>query len=378
MPTIITRSVDDFLSNLPQWTIFSGHAGQTNGTLFIGTVGFEQRSPACFESWCGSLGEDSGRAMLIRYPTNKQENDEQWVRFESMASAHEVTITSVQYSAENFFESIQEELKTLLNRTSSVLLDISTISSYVFYPLFKALLLLAEDRTMSIVYAEAETYFPSKGEWVSFQERTHRMGDLLEKARAFDAASFQSEGVGKVYECPLYCGLNLDKNPCRLLMVPNFSHERANQMISYVVDKYGAKRDEDIEWLIGMPPDQDENYWRHDALWDLYQKPIMKHSVSTLDYQEMLKTLHDIWERNRFDYSLVIANLGSKSQHLATALFLEMHQEIGLVLSEPKQFVVKRYSEGTGRIHITELGPISTLRRKIATWNEIEFVWELP
>src|SRR3712207_8526259 len=54
-----------------------------------------------------------------------------------------------------------------------------------------------------------------------------------------------------------------------------------------------------------------------------------------------------------FPYTTLFrSTLGSKMQHLGTFLFLQMHPEVGLVLSEPNDFVAGRFSQGIGQVWV--------------------------
>jgi hypothetical protein len=67
--------------------------------------------------------------------------------------------------------------------------------------------------------------------------------------------------------------------------------------------------------------------------------------------------------------------VGSKAQHLGTFPFLVMHPEVGLELSEPKEFTASRYSSKAGAQWIVEFGPVKDLVGKLQSWNRIVFQW---
>jgi hypothetical protein len=370
MPHILLHDLGTLLSTLPSWKPAIWERDKKE--LFLMAVGFEDRSLSCFQQWCTAHRTDSSRAIFVIYPTNEDENGVQQRELQRMATASSIETETISYSTASLFSDLHRRIGAL--SPDRLVFDISTASSYCIYPLLKACLSADDSTEVRLLYCQAEDYFPSHEEWLRFSSKVAGSTDLLEKARTFDEAHFQSRGVARVYESQLYPGSNIDKTPSKLVLVPNFSHDRIQQMISYAIDSYGVKREE-TEWILGMPPDQEKNSWRHDAIWELYQQPSPRHAVSTMDPLEMLQALHDIWSQSRFTHSLIIASAGSKPQHVATSLFLEMHPEIALVLSEPQSFVVERYSRGVREIRSMDFGRVGDLKRRLTRWNEIQFVW---
>ena len=145
-------------------------------------------------------------------------------------------------------------------------------------------------------------------------------------------------------------------------------------MVSYVASHYTCNVDE-ADWIIGIPRDTARHAWRHDAQWEMFGRPVHSHSVSTFDYRQALTTLHTLWESIHDSEFIVVASVGSKAQHLGTFMFLVMHPEIGLVVSEPKQFTASRYSEGTGDKWWLSLGTVGAFATMLRGWNKLEFAW---
>jgi hypothetical protein len=94
-----------------------------------------------------------------------------------------------------------------------------------------------------------------------------------------------------------------------------------------------------------------------------------------LHYKEILLALENLWEARKFSESLTIATAGSKAQHLGTFLFLLMHREVALVLSQPKEFIAAKYSEKTGSQWQLDMGNIGDLMERLSSWNQIVFSW---
>jgi len=371
MPTIRDRTIDDLLVSLEDWGKYSG---EKESQVFIATVGFEDRASAGFEKWSSARTEADRRAVFILYPTNEIDNARQMTCFTKSAQASGIRIDEVRYKTPSFYGEITSTLRTV-NNISSIIVDISTMASYVFYPLMKAIYDSGKDPTVQVLYSEAQKYFPVVEEWQKFQETFGKVDDRLERAKIFDSQHFQSSGVDEIYESPVFPGMNPDKFPGSLVMVPNFSYERVQRMVNFASDRYAVSPSEDIVWMIGNPPDQSVNGWRHDALWEMYNKPDDSVSVSTFEWKQMLKMLHQIWVKKQSQRALIIGTVGSKPQHLATFAFLKMHPEVGLILSEPKEYSAARYSEGCKTIWSVNLGRTFEFNEKLSSWNKLDFYW---
>lgn len=369
MPTIREYNIDDLIASLGDWRDYSA---TPVADLFIGAIGFEDRSSICFSKWCSAASGRKRHALLVCYPFNAKENELQAERFRESAREAGVDPILIPYENLTIFGEVLRHVREN-TRLEHVMLDISSMASFAFYPVMSAVLEGATGACLSVCYTEAEEYFPSNEEWSQFQAKAAGL-DMLERARLFDESHFQSRGVESVFEALNFTGRNIDNLPSKLIVVPNFSFERVNRMIDHAVSRYHIERGT-LEWIIGMPPDQARNGWRYDALWEMYSKPNSKRDASTLNYKEMISTLHDIWWESFQSQSLVIATVGSKAQHLGTLLFLLMHSDVGLVLAEPREFTASRYSAKAGRCWSLDFGKVCGLVSKLKQWNRLSFDW---
>ena len=89
-----------------------------------------------------------------------------------------------------------------------------------------------------------------------------------------------------------------------------------------------------------------------------------------------MRALEEIWETSYATHHVVIATLGSKMQHVGTFLFLQTHPEVGLVLSEPSNFVASRFSSGIGQIWLLDLGSIGELKTLLEARGTLSYEWE--
>lgn len=362
--------LDDVLAGIPELVPVSECA---EVDVLICTLGFEDRTTAVLESWyrAGALGH--AKLMLIEYPTNEADNAKNRARFLDVAD-RAGGVTHVRYQRGTFTTSIAEALKEAVPPGSHVLLDVSTMSSYVFFPTFFALLELSVD--LSVAYAEAGHYFPLEAEWDEVASSADREGKLF--VDAFENAGFQSHGLGEVFSFAPYYEYSFASRPPVLLAIPNFSPVRMNAMVRRAEELHGVRQSTE-HWLVGEPASS-ENQWRMEAvkrtnnLADVNSSCL--HQASTLQYKQTIGLLEGLWDDNKHTAAVSIATLGSKMQHMAVALFCRMHKEVCLWLSEPLEFAANRFSEHVGKLWLLEFGSCDALRDTLDSYGGYE--WRLP
>lgn len=362
--------IGDILGNLPEIEPFNI---DRQVDLFISTLGFEDRTHSIIDKLVATGKMHKKPILLIEYPTNKEDNMKNYTFFEKAAKAMESPLISLTYSRKDFTQKLGHQLDKILIKKSHIVFDISSCSSYVFYPIMKALYNL--DIDLRIVYSEAEKYYPTFEEWNEVNKTAESEKSLF--VESFENANFQSAGVDDIYAYNIFSEINPGNKPCILIAVPNFSCQRMNAIIARD-NELNKTKYEDIMWFIGKPPGE-HNAWRIEAVMktnNLYNKPTTKiTSVSTLHYKEMIKALEDVWSDVKYKYHLTLGTIGSKNQHLGTFFFLALHQDVGLWLAEPKEFRASRFSEGAGTCWQINLGLMTDVRQSLERY--LTFRWKL-
>lgn len=366
---IYRRDLPDILKILPDVDPFDE---TQEWDLIICTVGFEDRSHAIVDQIVSKGKHGKATLLVIRYPTNKKDNSANEIFFKSaaerMAGFQEITYYRKEYS-----ELLRKTLESNLPiKGSKVLFDISSCSSYVFYPTIKSL--LDRDICLTIGYSEAETYHPTEEEWSDVASHAQVEDGLF--IQSFENAGFQSLGVDDIYPYPLFSEMNPGNRPGVLIAIPNFSVMRMNAIRTRDRETNSTAY-EGVYWLIGAPPGQ-QNRWRMEAIETTNSLSNASNDrvirVSTLQYKDMLTTLESIWLDNRYKFYLSVGPLGSKMQHVGTFLFLYLHNDVGLWLAEPKEFRASRFSTGRGPIWQIAIGDTETLRHTLDEY--MTFTWK--
>lgn len=331
-------------------------------------VGFEDRTFHALQTIAASKEPRSISLLFLTYPTNIQDNVRHDKEFRAAAASMR-DVAALEYRRTEFAAQLEGALGRVAD-DSCVTVDISTCSSYLFYPLMRQL--LSRDLRIRIAYTEAQSYYPSRQEWDVVAERAKDEGLFV---TAFENADFQSSGIDDVYPYAPFAEMNAGNRPSCLVAIPNFNAARMSAIVTRdrEINKTPFKG---IIWIVGAPPSS-ENAWRAEAVsrTNLLENVADKNlrAISTFDYKNALETLEDIWLERRYGFQMSIAPLGSKMQHLGTFLFLALHQEVGLWLAEPRQYRAARFSQGVGQAWVVDLGSTKDLRNDLASY--MSFRW---
>lgn len=360
--------LSDVLRRLPDLQRLDVASVSSIDVLII-ALGFEQRTAGAFLALLDADALRDTRVILIRYPTNDEDNSASYVSFDVARREGRIAgIEELAYEPGTFERKVGAMLGNLgLADGARIALDISTASSYVLHPLLRAIMDSAA--SLLVLYSEAGHYYPSREEWEAVAKRAATPAGLFPSA--FEDADFQSIGVDRVYTSNLFSEHNPRAQPSCLVAVPNFSALRMGAIVQRDRELNKTKFS-DIVWLIGEPPSE-ENKWRMEAVKETHDLTNVRSenlvSVSTLYYREVLKTLEGIWLDRRYKFHLSVGSLGSKLQHLAIFLFLWLHPDCGLWIAEPSKFKADRFSTGVGQIWMLDFGGVPDLRTVLDSYG---------
>lgn len=366
---VVHHDISDVLSGLPEIDLLPESQPQCD--VFIATIGFEDRSPYLITRFANAGWLRNSNVILIEYPTNLADNDKNRDAFLLAAKAAK-NLHVLKYSKNDFMGRLQETLSYRVQGSiRNVLFDMSTCSSYVFYPTMSVLMEI--DADLRLLYTEAGVYYPSEEEWKTVAREASLENTFF--CESFENANFQTVGIRDVYVSRLFSEMNPGNRPSAFVGVPNFSAARMNALITRDQELNKTSSD-NTYWIIGSPPNV-RNQWRVEAIRQtnslLHVNPSNIRFVSTLYYKEMLKALEEIWLNTKHNYHLSVGTLGSKMQHVGTYLFMCLHKDVGLLLAEPTAFQTASYSSGIGDIWQLKLGRTAKIRDLLSKY--LTFDW---
>ena len=179
-------------------------------------------------------------------------------------------------------------------------------------------------------------------------------------------------GVGDVRPSREAPGQHFDPLPDAIVLFPTFKRERSQAVIDFVDPSLIGNRGDQIVWLVGIPH-LDENQWRINALREINELKAedVQYEVSTLHYQDTLKTLEAIHNRLSDRYKLTLSPIGSKMQALGSSLFSYIHPDARIVFAIPKEYNAALYSGGCRETWRIEFGSLPDLRRLLMSVGKL-------
>ena len=284
--------------------------------------GFEDRAIEALERLC-SRSTAKCTIGLIKYLPDLPQNKINVEKMRSMARDAGMTVREFVYDRENP-SGTGEELAEFVRRFACVFVDISGMSRLLIVQILVALLRGQPER-VSVIYAMAKQYPPSRERFLGDQQQTANV-----------VHSYLSSGTLEIAATPELGSVSMQGETIRLIAFPSFDPAQLTNVIQELQPTYA-------EFIHGIPPRIDDQ-WRRGAIADLNRDVFQElatakhHEVSTLDYRETLSTLLGIYAGRSMYDRLVIAPTGSKMQAVAVALFRAVLHDVQIVYPTPQVF----------------------------------------
>lgn len=322
--------------------------------LFIGALGFEDRTTGAVASLV-DRNVTIGKSVLMEYDMYFQANEKRRDEYEKFINNltkgrnYRPLNAPVANPDTIFSEKMKSLLQALLNVANpKILFDCTSCTSSILSKILAVLLSCPCELT--VLYSEAEDYFPTRKDWES---RKHKPYDKWVQG--------PFAGVRYVEKPPILQADDVGEQPVLLILFPTFNTERTDGVLA---DLDPTER----IWFFGEPHDLVKNDYRID-MEKSYAAPIMcpgdKWSLlTTFDYRKTLCALCAIYSQHRFDYRIVIMPHGSKSQTLGVNLFRVAH-EASMVFAMPREYNPEKYSTGCIQVWAINFGETQNLLDKL-------------
>jgi hypothetical protein len=329
--------------------------------IYIGAMGFEDRTTGVARALVEKNVRVSNAVIFefdMYYEANEKSRAEYGRLILSLTSGIPQRPMNAPIAAlDSMFPERLSDLLRILDRTSQprIIFDITSCPSLILAESLRVLLKRPCDLTL--LYSEADVYFPSYDEWKSKQVKP--TGSRVEGPFV---------GVRFVAKPPILQADDIGELPVLLILFPTFNRERTDGVLA---DLDPAVR----IWIFGEPRLAKNGYRIEMAKW--FAAPVMTPGdswalLTTFDYKQTMLALTTIYSQHRFTNRVVIMPHGSKLQNVGAGLFAAVHQG-SMVFAMPKKYDTQRYSSGCAGVWALPLGNsenlISTLRAVRAIEN---------
>ena len=301
------------------------------GSVLVLCGGFEDRALGALANFAGA--EDLSIALVRYRPehgSNKDGDVKRWARERA------VKLVECPYDRQ-WPAGGGEAVVELLGAAKHVYVDVSGMSRLLIVQIVVALMQVG--RSFTILYTEAEEYYPTEAE---FRGRTESVGADI-------SLDFLSSGIFEVAATPELGSVAMLGEATRLIVFPSMETVQIRNLLQELQPTY-------VDAIYGVPP-SNRNRWRCSAAKHLNasalrgQTGVSEHETSTLDYTDTLRVLLEIYrERSMFDRMLV-APTGSKMQAVAVGMVRSVLTDLQVVYPTPQEFNVGHYTKGVGRVH---------------------------
>ncbi len=316
---------------------------------YIGSAGFEDRAMA-FLNHCVSEEIPIEKALAIEYEPNGDPRN----RVGDFRTGLEKICPSIEWLNYDRLDpqGFQDELETDVSFGNSVhiIFDISGMSKLLTMVLLQFLSRLPNDLT--IAYAEADIYHPTRDE---FEKEKRKLGATPD---------FLTSDVYTILHVTSLSSVAMQGYPILLIVYPTFNHNEVAALHNEISPQHMI--------LLEGDPHEESDKWRLEAIREVNKNlknpdySCQARVASTFDYISNVHTLQEIYQTYCFTHKVVLAPTGSKLQTVASFLFRQLHPDVQIVYPVTKAFIGE-YSEKCRRLWAIPCGSFSRL---VSSLNE--------
>ncbi|HEY9164777.1 MAG TPA: hypothetical protein VIS48_01315 [Candidatus Kryptonia bacterium] len=333
--------------------------------LFIGAYGFEDRALG----W-PKLAKDHAiplnSAIMFRYIHAKGKNRVNEVK-DILSSLGCSQIGEIKYdvlSPMGIEDTIGEKLAAVLQDVEEIIVDITAMTKFLILVLLCGL--APYEKTLRIIYSEAEEYAPSESEYTKSRSE---MGLI---------AKFPSRGSESILRARCLSSIRMQGQPVTMVAFTSFNEQLVRHML-------GTLTPHRLIFLNGRPARADFK-WRELATQEIHSKLIEQYSVdnpldeegrltrtvSTLDYRETVQVLKNVYDVYGFHERLIIAATGGKMQTVGLYLHKMIHPDTHVEYPTPDSYYVTGMSKGIRMVHEVGFQNFSSSLRELRESNSLK------
>ena len=337
--------------------------------VIIHAPGFEDRTMAVVGS---ILSTPETRVVLLDYrpfnSTNRLNDVRDALGSRGVAIADSDILLYDRFDPEGFEARLRVHL--LGNQAQRVVIDISTMSKLAI------LLILSVCRELNveviILYAEAETYGPSREEFEKAKENNEIHRPTLQIFT----------GVHGVVRVSSLASVAMQGQPTAALVFMSFNDALTQVLLNTVCPSR-------LFLINGRPPvhswREEATAWIHDQVRREWEEdnpvlrtsdgsaPVPRRAVSTLDYRETVSLLISLYWQLSATHRVLLAPAGSKMQAVGCYLAKALHPDIHIEYPSPEGFLPE-YSSSIAAVWMLNLGRLGKLLDVISVEERREFL----
>jgi len=319
-------------------------------TLIV-CAGFEDRAIKALDSAIES-GKSGFSLVIIEYLPEVRENK----IGEIMNKCKEfgISFNRLRYDRANPSGFGDKLLSILEPDSGRIFVDISGMSRLLIVQILSVLGQPPFDFSkISLLYTVALEYPPSE----------KKVDDAIIKMEenSFYSAMFLSSGIFELTVVPELSSVSLEGQSIRVVAFPSFNPNQLAALRTEVQASF-------FTLIHGIPPLK-ENVWRPQKIKALNRTEEIANredvEVSTLEYQESLTALLNIYDKYGVMERIIIAPTGSKMQAVAVGIFRAFMDDIQIVYPTPRLFPEpKEYTKGSRQLYLLHLDSFSEIRQQ--------------
>lgn len=320
------------------------------GDILILCAGFEDRVMTALDSAIDS-GKIDFSLVLIEYLPRVDENKTEEV--ENKCKEYGISVQRLLYDRESPSGIGEKLLNIIKPEGGRIFVDISGMSRLLIVQLLATLGNFAFNFSKTtLLYTIAKEYPPNEKE----------VDDAIIKMEenSFYSAMLLSSGVFELAVVPELSSVSLESQPIRVVAFPSFNPTQLAALRSEVQASY-------FTIIHGIPP-LEENAWRPEKIKilnrinDISSRDDLE--ASTLEYNETLKILLDIYDEYGVLERIVVAPTGSKMQAVSVGILRAFMEDIQIVYPTPRIFPKpKKYTKGVRQLYQLQLDSFSDIRK---------------
>jgi len=309
---------------------------------YIAAAGFEDRGMAILDV-CLHENIKIEKAIAIKYEPHGDPRN-RLVEFNNKLEEVGASVTWITYNRRGPQE-FQTKCASLLNSigSSHILVDVSAMSKFLIMVLLQSIRKL--QNSLTIAYAEAEIYHPTKEE---FEQQKTKFGATPD---------FLTTGVYDILTVTSLSSVSMQGYPILLLVFPTFNHFEIVALHNEFSPHFMI--------LLEGDPHEERDKWRLEGIREVNKNftenpdyVCESRVLSTFDYISNVEALEEIYRKYRYSHKILLAPTGSKLQTIAAFMFKQLHPDIQVVYPVTEAFIGE-YSEKIRALWSIRLGEFS-------------------